>query len=243
MKFFEGRVGKIAKKVVLGAVGTGIAAVTVDKVSEYNEAKEHRNASKNKVEVVGSESVDSIPIKTRDDFSGNKVSGLGAGYAKLEAQKTFFDFSSVPYGKLFDLYRYYFGQPLESEILYYSKHKPTGAEDNDKKYVEIRDKGFIADIVKEFNLIKDKLPIGKTVAVSGYVNGEDEIPKNKTTSAMGHFRIGHGADEKGEYISYYDIFDVDPGENSPFMNSLYGGKGFEIYGRIYLDFQGDPILE
>ena len=49
---------------------------------------------------------------------------------------------------------------------------------------------------------------------------------------LGHFKMALGHDEKGYYISYHDVWNLEPGGIS-----LDFGKPFEIYDRIYFDPQ------
>lgn len=75
-----------------------------------------------------------------------------------------------------------------------------------------------------------------------------KIGENKLSSALnmflGNHTIGRGYDDKGEYVSYYDKWDLNPlygtsGLNLPkifdFDASFGIGKPVEIYDRIYLD--------
>ena len=59
--------------------------------------------------------------------------------------------------------------------------------------------------------------------------------------ALRDFTIGRGRDNKGEYVSYYDLWDISPYRISNKDQSFGIGKPFEIYDRIYLDdFYGVP---
>src|SRR5690606_6489902 len=52
---------------------------------------------------------------------------------------------------------------------------------------------------------------------------------------LGNFQVQEGRDDEGDYISYYDRYDLDP--NIPVIGKIDGskiaGKPFEIYNRIY----------
>src|SRR5690606_34513705 len=54
---------------------------------------------------------------------------------------------------------------------------------------------------------------------------------------LGNFQVQEGRDDEGDYISYYDRYDLDP--NIPVIGKIDGskiaGKPFEIYNRIYYD--------
>ena len=59
-------------------------------------------------------------------------------------------------------------------------------------------------------------------------------------NSLGQFTLNVGEDEKGKYISYYDVWDLQPFKNktatafSDAAQSLVGIKPPEIYGRVYL---------
>ena len=54
---------------------------------------------------------------------------------------------------------------------------------------------------------------------------------------MGNYTLSEGQDEKGNYISYYDRWDLDiPGASII-------GKPFEIYDRIYYNPETFEIIE
>ncbi len=190
-----------------------------------------------------------VPIKIRDDFPGNSMSKVGLTYAEFEANGAGLDdnFYSTehPYGELFDLYRYYFGQPLEHEVLSISKHVPENSKDKDARYIAINDKGFIDDVLKEYNQLKKPLHVGESAHVSGYGRPDkliqelqEKLAKNNTTSSLGNFKIGRGIDENGEYISYYDLFDYRSGQ----ADRIIGAKSFEVYDRIYVQDDGTGKL-
>lgn len=68
------------------------------------------------------------------------------------------------------------------------------------------------------------LPIGKNKVVTGGIG-----------HALGRYTIGHNYDNKGEYVSYYDKWDLNPFSDAGEDLSLGIGKPVNIYDRIYLD--------
>jgi hypothetical protein len=68
------------------------------------------------------------------------------------------------------------------------------------------------------------------------------------SDTLGDYTISIGEDEKGKYISYYDLWDLDPFQHRPFMKrfgdeaeqlqSAIGITSPEVYGRLY--FQENP---
>lgn len=124
--------------------------------------------------------------------------------------------------------------------LEYSKYTPTkGAEYN--KYYKIPD-------LNDFE-IEALIREGQKLKI-----GENALTKVLFLSNMGTSTIGKGIDNKGEYISYYDLWDINPlhGDNAyniyakiPLVNKIFYNKGKDIfrgitnpipfYDRIYLD--------
>lgn len=76
----------------------------------------------------------------------------------------------------------------------------------------------------------DYLPIGKNrVIYPNDINAFSEL------EGLGQFTVGRGYDKKGEYISYYDSWDLGD-TNNPYKDMSLGiGKPFNVYDRIYLD--------
>lgn len=58
---------------------------------------------------------------------------------------------------------------------------------------------------------------------------------------LGQFTVGRSRDNKGEYVSYYDSWDLGD-TNKPYKDMTLGiGKPFNVYDRIYLDdYYGVP---
>jgi hypothetical protein len=53
-------------------------------------------------------------------------------------------------------------------------------------------------------------------------------------TVMGDYTVSKGKDKRGEYISYYDKWDLEPKDF---------GKPFEMYDRIYTRKQGDKYVK
>lgn len=68
--------------------------------------------------------------------------------------------------------------------------------------------------------------------------GENKVtytPDETMDSALRQFTLGRGYDGRGDYVSYYDKWDIAPFSNHSGDQSLGIGKPFELYDRIYLD--------
>ena len=232
-------------------------------------------------------------IKERDDFSGNffskkanEVAGGNPNRDRFFGENLILgmishgDRSIVnredDYKEMYDLYRYYFGQPLKENILSKSKYHPSNAKNNFDNYIAINDDEFINQIILKG--IELNIQDNETVPFSGYakfntptgatriaptpdkvgkpyeykrpdgkiirgIYGETREQQDETfkkyykTNALGNFRIGKGSDERGEYFSYYDLFDVGRGNEK---SKTFGtAKPFEVYDRIYIKDYGD----
>lgn len=58
---------------------------------------------------------------------------------------------------------------------------------------------------------------------------------------LGHFTISCGQDEKGTYISYYDLWDLASPTEKTKLTAI--GRPFEIYDRLYYDPQTGKMTE
>ena len=78
--------------------------------------------------------------------------------------------------------------------------------------------------------------------VRGYKDGVNYwAGDDQNVNTLGNFTLSIGEDDKGEYISYYDIWDLQPFKNetattvSDAAQSLVGLNAPEVYGRVYLE--------
>lgn len=65
------------------------------------------------------------------------------------------------------------------------------------------------------------------------------IDKDNVSGIMGNYKVSKGKDEKGDYLSYYDKWDLEPFRNTklPFIEdiSIPIGNSYEVYDRVYLN--------
>lgn len=163
-------------------------------------------------------------IQQRDDFKGNFITKL------------------VPrqWGRHGDLSRYYFGQPTQDNALVYSQFKPSKSNNSSAKYIAIalpKFKDYIVDAYFQHPeyFVDDKHYNGNLY--SSFANKNPKL-NNYDLNNLGTFTLGKGRDERGDYLSYYDIWDTDTSKQSnPDLQKEYLGaaKPFEVYDRIYLD--------
>ena len=130
-----------------------------------------------------------------------------------------------------ELANYYKGdQEYPYKYLSKSEYKPTKSKDEDKNYIAIKSDNFKNRILDLWNN-SDNIPKNRQ-SVKHHTkrinDNEMHIFYEKGVDALGNFNMHKGKDEKGEYISYYDLWDV--GKPADFI-----GKPFEVYDRIYVD--------
>lgn len=131
------------------------------------------------------------------------------------------------------------GVPVRDEAigaLSVSDYRPSSSTDNDSVY--LRSKATEEEIIDMYfsrgqeNVywLNERLKEsdGKFHAMAG--------------SVLGNYTLSRGEDENGTYISYYDIWDLNPTDNIPGLRdvvdgaqSLVGVNAPEVYGRIYVD--------
>ncbi len=182
----------------------------------------------------------------------------------------------------FDLLSKYGGLKPKYGTLSKSAYRPTDETDKTSEYVDskIVGKGLLDALSKEIgstpsikskkdldNLISTLKKSGSSFLARDEKTGEVLVGKKGgvkgTVTGLGVANIGIEEDEKGPYISYYDVWDIDPTSGTSkelegqgfieksktniakFGRSILrqGSKPPEIYGRIYFDKKtGKPIL-
>lgn len=98
-----------------------------------------------------------------------------------------------------------------------SQYTPTIAKDNAVYYDSPTLNKALSKRINKYLLGKNNPQI--------YQGGHDVF------ATVGNVKLGKGSDDKGEYISYYDIFDVNPLGDKVEINKYF--NPIEIYGRIY----------
>ena len=126
------------------------------------------------------------------------------------------------------------GQPVRDTsigALSVSEYQPSNSSDSSAVY-------FRSPVTE--NQIRDQYPN------IGYISSYDQSgnPKDlEYSTTLGNYTIGAGEDEKGKYVSYYDLWDLDPFQHNPKLKrfqdkaeqlqSAIGVTSPEVYGRLY----------
>lgn len=165
-----------------------------------------------------------------------------------------------------DLLSMYGGQKPKYGMLKQSAHRPVIEIQKGATYVDsdVIKKGVANQLppirnASEFETYVKSLADSEVVRdeKGNIVIGKTGGIKTKVTG-LGTANIAYGEDKKGPYISYYDVWDIDPTTGQYAMKEGFGkellkriGKNVlsaganppEVYGRIYLDKKtGKPIL-
>ena len=131
-----------------------------------------------------------------------------------------------------DSWRLYLGFPQKYGTYTVSEYKPSHSKEN-KYYYAFADlvKGFNGKDIRDPEIVKYIL---KKMGDREKVSSEEVNQIVVGSRTLYHFQWSKGEDEKGKYIAYYDIWDL----NVPIEKDGKGaGKPFEIYDRIYYDPQ------
>ncbi len=159
-----------------------------------------------------------------------------------------------------DAWRLYLGLPQEKKTFGISEYQPVNS-DTDKYYYKINNwfekfsmslstaagVGYnpMRDIVTTLDELSNEEKVdtpwvayyGSDFVISTDARVSFENLENYMhpflPGVMGDFKLSKGQDEKGNYISYYDFWDLG-GSGAEDENGLLG-KPFEIYDRVYYD--------
>lgn len=137
-----------------------------------------------------------------------------------------------------DAWRLYLGIPQQNKTFDISRYQPS-KKSEDKYYYKIN--GFFRELLSNPSYSHSE----RLKMIAGGAEMSSQLSthlhmKDFSTEVMGVYTIGHGRDENGFYISYYDVWDLD----IPIERDGFFGKPFEIYDRLYYDPETfEPIFE
>ncbi len=129
------------------------------------------------------------------------------------------NYSSL-FNKRLDALNLYSGIPQKNNTFRVSKYKPSKSAGDDVYYTFNHENPYFIE-----DLINHAYHKGQD-----FDKGEKEHLEDELNSVMGHYTMSTGKDEKGNYISFYDKWDLSPADF---------GKPFHIYDRIYTKDYGD----
>ena len=145
------------------------------------------------------------------------------------------DYNEVPYRE--DAYSLYMGHPQKNNTFQVSKYSPSISKDKNTIYYSINSTiGDKNNVKFEEQLLSRLTKNNNEISLPEY-NSDDFY-----NDIMGNYKQGLGKDEHGQYIYYYDKWDVNPFNlKNPITKKEITtdfGKPFEIYNRIY--FRENP---
>lgn len=136
------------------------------------------------------------------------------------------DLETLPGAKARDeIFAEYLGIPVNqrhyNKRLTPSRYRPRiGDKSTDKYYVSPTNKAIGRDVI---NLINDNAFLNKNV-------------RYELDPALGTYKLSKGKDNKGEYVSYYDNWDLSPIHGGGAKDESLGiGTPVQFYNRFYLD--------
>ena len=138
-----------------------------------------------------------------------------------------------PYSE--DAWRIYLGKPQTKNTFNISNYRPSKSKDVNMNYYSLPE-AFKEELFNLYNSKKIKEGVNSEFSFEN-VFGEN----SSRARVLGNFTVDKGKDERGEYISYYDKYDLSL--KLPVIGKIevskYIGKPFEIYDRIYIKDYGD----
>lgn len=141
-----------------------------------------------------------------------------------------------PYSE--DAWRIYLWIPQKNNSFSIGKYKPTKSVDKGICYYALPE--FFKDELYDLYVNKDI----KSGLNSEFSFGRGFFGQNLSQArVLGNFTVNEWMDDRGNYISYYDIYDLSP--KIPYLGktetSKFVGNPFEIYDRIYYKNYSDWI--
>lgn len=218
--------------------------------------------------------IETVVMNKKEQDRAEKEQYIEKGYGEI----------ATPEDKLrLDLLSAYGGMVPKYDMTRASKYKPSLSKNKNAKYIdsEIIAPEYLSmlkneaksSIGSDLPLIKSKQDIDNMLSNMAAKSKTDFFMRDEKGNlevgetgglktkvpGLGIANIAAGEDEKGPYISYYDIWDLDPNEGvysteekKKYLRGLSGmGKAIisegatppEVYGRIYFDKKtGKPIL-
>jgi hypothetical protein len=188
-------------------------------------------------------------INNRDRFDNSEYSKLSKKLVEADKKG---DFSKVeeilntldtynsnysgeddPYSE--DAWSIYLGKPQSKNTFNISKYTPFVSKEKNINYYSLPEnfKNELYDLYSSGKIKK---------GANNEFSFENSFSENASKArVLGNFTINEGKDDRGDYISYYDKYDLSP--ILPIIGksqiSNYLGKPFEIYDRIYIKDYGD----
>jgi hypothetical protein len=123
----------------------------------------------------------------------------------------------------FDAQSYFMGRPQEFNTFKQATYRPGKKNDDNAQVFELSDP-TILQYLKEMSEYPELFQNGR------FLDNDKSIPG---AGIMANYTISKGKDDRGEYISYYDKWDLAHGSNA-------AGKPYDIYGRYYIN---DPEVK
>jgi hypothetical protein len=152
---------------------------------------------------------------------------------KLNSYNSNYSGLDDPYSE--DAWRIYLGKPQSENTFNVSNYRPSKSKDVNMNYYSLPE-AFKEELFNLYNSKQIKEGVNSEFSFEN-IFGEN----SSRARVLGNFIVDKGKDERGEYISYYDKYDLSP--TLPVVGKIevskYIGKPFEIYDRIYIKDYGD----
>jgi transcriptional regulator with XRE-family HTH domain len=145
-----------------------------------------------------------------------------------------------------DFLRTYLGLERFGDYIVDSPDKPSQAKNTASRYKGFRASDILASINQRAKRLENRNWLQKLATTAPEVSSFDQLekfvgehqtfPSNDFTTQLGRYKVdsGYDQDRKEKYISYYDVWDIDP----PILKKMgvdidQYNFPFEVYGRVY----------
>jgi hypothetical protein len=127
------------------------------------------------------------------------------------------------------------GGQAPSDVVVDAEYSPSVSSDKNAKYYKLNDINRKETLDNILDLLEEQ---EADRAVAGHGQGVEL--NSWDVDPLVYHTVSKGQDDRGNYVSYYDIFDFNNSLANKILEFI-GGKPVEFYDRIYYDEYRNPI--
>ena len=135
-----------------------------------------------------------------------------------------------------DALNMYQGYPQRFNTFSISQYTPSESENPYAVYYKINDPNSQSQLLKMVKVVDGKeelTSLGNDRQFRLYDRRRKGTFIDRLNNVMGNYKVSLGEDEKGKYLSYYDLWDIAPLQDYGVDLPVNFGNPYEIYDRVY----------
>ncbi len=135
-----------------------------------------------------------------------------------------------------DAFNMYQGYPQRFNTFSISQYTPSESENPYAVYYKINDPNSQSQLLKMVKVVDGKeelTSLGNDRQFRLYDRRRKGTFIDRLNNVMGNYKVSLGEDEKGKYLSYYDLWDIAPLQDYGVDLPVNFGRPYEIYDRVY----------